>query len=93
MGPLTPALIGGGLQILAGLFGRSSAKKREEAAANERRILKNKLNYLEISHLLLNSEKKYSLLKKISKHNIILEKVKFLILFLVPKKFFKFIKK
>ena len=47
MGPLTPALIGGGLQILGGLFGRSSAKKREEAAANERRMLKNKLNYLE----------------------------------------------
>ena len=47
MGPLTPALIGGGLQILGGLMGRNAAKKREEAAANERRMLKSKLNYLE----------------------------------------------
>ena len=47
MGPLTPALIGGGLQILGGLMGRSSAKKREEAAANERRRLQAKLNNLE----------------------------------------------
>ena len=67
-------------------------KKNQEFLKNIS-FFKDKLNYLEISHLLINSEKKYSLLKKISKHNIILEKVKFLILFLVPKKFFKFLKK
>ena len=67
-------------------------KKNQEFLKNVN-FFKDKLNYLEITHLLLNSEKKYSLLKKISKHNIILEKVKFLILFLVPKKFFKFLKK
>ena len=48
MGPLLgAALIGGGAQIISGLFGASSAKKREKAAAAERRKLQAKLNNLE----------------------------------------------
>ena len=43
----TMALIGGGAQIIGGLFGMSSAKKRAEAAAKERRRLQTKLNNLE----------------------------------------------
>ena len=56
-------------------------------------FFKNKLNYLEISNLLINSEKKYSLLKKIIGHKVLFEKLKFLILFIIPKKLFKFLKK
>lgn len=43
----TMALIGGGAQIIGGLFGMSSAKKRAEAAARERRRLQRKLTNLE----------------------------------------------
>ena len=73
-----------------------------EACSNDKRdlfffknikLFQNKLNYLEISHLLMNSKKKYSTLIKIINHNIFFEKVKFLILFLLPKKLFKFLKK
>ena len=49
MGPLTPALIGGGLQIIGGLMGASAAKKREEAAKKERLRLQGKLEDLENS--------------------------------------------
>ena len=56
-------------------------------------FFKNKLSYLEISHLLLNDKKNLFIFKKILKHNIFLEKLKFIILFLSPKKFFKFLKK
>tara|TARA_R110000822_G_scaffold302161_1_gene426296 strand:+ start:63 stop:737 length:675 start_codon:yes stop_codon:yes gene_type:complete len=49
MDPLTMALIGGGAQIIGGLFGASSAKKRAEAAANEKRRLAKKLDSLEAS--------------------------------------------
>ena len=43
----TMALIGGGAQIIGGLFGMSSAKKRAEAAAKEKRRLQRKLTNLE----------------------------------------------
>jgi len=41
------ALIGGGAQVIGGLFGMSSAKKRAEAAAKEKRRLQRKLTNLE----------------------------------------------
>ena len=44
---MIPAIIGGGLSIVGGLFGASAAKKRARRAANERRNLTNKLNTLE----------------------------------------------
>ena len=44
---MIPAIIGGGLSIVSGLFGASAAKKRARRAANERRNLTNKLNTLE----------------------------------------------
>ena len=48
-----------------------------------------KLSYLEISHLLLNDKKNFNLIKKILKYKSIIGKIKFIILFLTPKKFFK----
>ena len=45
MGPA--AIIGGGVQILGSLLGMGAAKKRAAAAANERRRLSNKLDFLE----------------------------------------------
>ena len=56
-------------------------------------FFKKKLTYLEISHLLINGKKNYSLIKKILKHEVLLEKIKFLILYFLPKKFFKYLKK
>tara|TARA_B100001093_G_scaffold449960_1_gene456462 strand:- start:5915 stop:6805 length:891 start_codon:yes stop_codon:yes gene_type:complete len=52
-----------------------------------------KLSYLEISHLLLNDKKNFNLIKKILKYKSIIGKIKFIILFLTPKKFFKYLKK
>ena len=52
-----------------------------------------KLSYLEISNLILNEKKNFNLLKKIFKHQSFKEKIKFIILFFTPKKFFKYLKK
>jgi len=52
-----------------------------------------KLSYLEISNLILNEKKNFNLLKKIFKHQSLKEKIKFIILFFTPKKFFKYLKK
>jgi len=41
----TMALIGGGAQVIGGLFGVSSAKKRAEAAAKDKRRLPRKLTH------------------------------------------------
>ena len=57
------------------------------------KYFRNKLSYLEISTVLINESKSFILLKKILKHENIFEKIKFLILYLVPKKYFKFLKK
>jgi len=45
--PIAAAVIGGGLSVLGGLMGASSARKREAAAAAERSRLQAKLNQLE----------------------------------------------
>ena len=56
-------------------------------------IFKMKLNSLEISHLLINDKKDFNLINKILRHNHLFEKIKFLILFFTPKRFFKYLKK
>jgi len=52
-----------------------------------------KLSYLEISNLILNEKKNLNLFIKILKHVSLKEKIKFIILFFTPKKFFKYLKK
>jgi len=46
---LTGALIGGGVQLLGGLFGMGAAKRKEREAAKEKRRLQTKLTSLENS--------------------------------------------
>lgn len=58
-----------------------------------RRYYKQKLDYLEITKLLMKEKKNFNLLKKIFYHYPLLEKIKFMILFFSPKIFFKFLKK
>lgn len=53
----------------------------------------NKLNYYELNYLLQNKKKKIYILKKIFKLKNFLNIVQFLILFFIPKMFYKFIKK
>ena len=45
--PIAAAIIGGGASIIGGIFGASSASKRAEKAAKEKRKLQGKLNSLE----------------------------------------------
>ena len=45
--PLAAAIIGGGASVIGGIFGASSASKRAEKAAKEKRRLTKKLNDLE----------------------------------------------
>ena len=52
-----------------------------------------KLDYLDITNLILNEKKSFSLFIKILKHKSFKEKIKFIILFFTPKRFFKFLKK
>ena len=56
-------------------------------------FFENRLHFLEISFLLNNSKKNFGILKKIIKHNNFTEKIKFLVLFFVPKGIHKFIRK
>ncbi len=57
------------------------------------KYFKNKLSYLEISYLLINKEKKFNLFKKILTHKNIYEKLKLLVLLILPHSFFKYLKK
>ena len=52
-----------------------------------------KLEYFEIAHLLKESKKDFFLFKKIIRYNNFSEKIKFLILFFLPKRIHKFLKK
>jgi glycosyltransferase involved in cell wall biosynthesis len=52
---------------------------------------KNRLSYLEISHLLLNTKKNLLILKKILNHDIFYEKLKFIITFFTPKVIIKYL--
>lgn len=57
------------------------------------KLFKTRLSYLEISYLILNKKKSYDVLKKIFCHKSFKEKIKLLILFLVPKEIIKYLKK
>lgn len=52
-----------------------------------------KLEYLDITNLILNEKKSFSLFIRILNHKSFKEKIKFIILFFTPKRFFKFLKK
>ena len=52
-----------------------------------------RLEYLEITNLLLNRKKTLKILIKILQHKNLMNKLKFLILFFLPKRLFKFFKK
>ena len=52
---------------------------------------RNRLSYLEIKYLLLEKKKSLYILKKIFIHKSNLEKIKFLILFFIPKKLFRYL--
>ena len=56
-------------------------------------FLKNKLGYIEILSLIENEEKNISILIKIFKHKVLIEKIKLLILFFLPKNLFIFFRK
>ena len=58
-----------------------------------KKIFQSRLEYLEITHLLLNRKKTLEVLIKIFKHQNLKNILKFLILFFLPKKLFKFIRK
>lgn len=56
-------------------------------------FLKNKLGYIEILSFIESEEKNYSILIKIFKHKVLIEKIKLLILFFLPKNLFRFLRK
>lgn len=67
---------------------------RNERYFNENKnFIKNKLENIEILHLIKSNKKNISLLFKIIKQKFLLEKIRLLILFFVPQKIIKFIKK
>ena len=61
--------------------------------SKNKKIFQSRLEYLEITHLLLNRKKTLEVLIKIFKHQNLKNILKFLILFFLPKKLFKFIRK
>ena len=66
---------------------------KSNVSNNNKKYFKLKLEYLEITNLLLNRKKTLKILIKILRHKNLMNKLKFLILFFLPKKLFKFIKK
>ena len=58
----------------------------------DNRICFKKITFLEINHLLLNKKKSFILLKKILKYPNILQMIKFIIGFILPKKIIKLLK-
>ena len=74
-------------------FENNNIDKKDFKFQKNIKFFRNKLNYLEITSLLINKKKNLLLIKKILQHEMIFEKIKFLILFFLPKKLFKFLKK
>ena len=74
------------------LWFEENKKKQHIEFKQNLSIHKMKLDYYEISHLLKNSKKDFTILKKIIRYNNFFEKVKFLILFFLPKGMHKFLK-
>ena len=74
-------------------FDKNNNLKNNNNFLNNIKYFINKLNYLEISYLLNDSKKSICLLKKIIRHQSLIEKIKFLILFFVPNSFYKLLRK
>ena len=74
-------------------FDKNNNLKNNNNFVNNIKYFINKLSYLEISYLLNDSKKSICLLKKIIRHKSSIEKIKFLILFFIPKSFYKFLRK
>ena len=74
-------------------FDKNIIEEKSKNYLNNIKYYNIKLSYLEISNLILNEKKNFNLLKKIFKHQSFKEKIKFIILFFTPKKFFKYLKK
>ena len=67
--------------------------KRDKIFIDKINYFRNRLSYLEIMYLLQEEKKNYAVLKKILTHKSIINKIKFLFLFIIPKYYFKFFKK
>lgn len=70
----------------------NNLKENHTNFINNLEYFKNKLSYLEITYLLIEKKKKFKILKKILSHKIFFERVKLLILFLLPKFMLKYLK-
>ena len=68
-------------------------KKNDEYFKKNKEHFKKKLLFLEINYLLLHKKKNLSLLKKILDYPNILQRIKFIIGFILPKKIIKLLKK
>ena len=68
-------------------------KENKDEFRDNINIFNNKLNCLEIDYLLHEKKKDFSILKKIFKCQNFYEILKFIILFLTPKRFYKILKK
>ena len=73
-------------------FNSNLLKKDNKSFQKYINYFQKKLTSLEISFL-LNEKKSLNLLKKILYHNDFVEKIKFLILFLIPQRYYNFLKK
>ena len=74
-------------------FNKNIIEDKNKSYLNNLKYYYTRLSYLEISNLILNEKKNLNLLKKIFNHQSFKEKIKFIILFFTPKKFFKYLKK
>ena len=70
-----------------------NVKENDDYFKKNINFLKNKLGYIEILSLIENEEKNISILIKIFKHKILIEKIKLLILFFLSKNLFRFLRK
>ncbi len=70
-----------------------NVKENDDYFKNYINFLKNKLGYIEILSLIENEEKNISTFIKILKHKVLIEKIKLLILFFLPKNLFRFLRK
>ena len=71
---------------------KDQCKINDEDFSKNRKYFTKKLLFLEINHLLLNKKKNLLLFKKILKYPNILQKLKFIIGFMLPKKIIRLIK-
>ena len=74
-------------------FNKNILEDKNKNYLNNIKNFSAKLSYLEISNLILNEKKNFNLFIKILKHVSLKQKIKFIILFFTPKKFFKYLKK